>query len=205
MWVVKLQQSWAGFQLLQKHHQSCCTCWNSASVTGGHLRLLRSASFPLTCGEALTSFCGWKVLNTSIFEEPPVNAPRGLPPPTLSPASLFRVLFMISSRRCTDQTSELSAPVKAADLRPSHLLPLQSFLLLLLEVFLPLQPLALGLLAGFSFGLVPLRAANAEVLTSKHVCLSTHLMVVCPYRWNRISGIFSVNWTAGGSRIPGER
>lgn len=32
-----------------------------------HLRWLRTASFPLTCGEALTSFCGFTVLKTLIF------------------------------------------------------------------------------------------------------------------------------------------
>lgn len=73
-----------------------------------HLRWLRTASFPLTCGEALTSFCGFKVFQTLIFhEKQPVKCFFCLITPTFSPASLLRVLFMISSRRCPDQTSEL--------------------------------------------------------------------------------------------------
>lgn len=75
---------------------------------------------------------------------------------------------MISSRRCGDQTGTtlLAANICLAGRsaltlslflrsRP-HLLPLQSLLLFLLEVFLPLKPLALSLLAGFGLGLLPL-------------------------------------------------
>lgn len=38
-----------------------------------------------------------------------------------------------------------------------HLLPLQALLLFFLEVFLPLDALALGLLAGLCLGLLPLK------------------------------------------------
>lgn len=76
---------------------------------GWRLPLLGSASFPLTWGDALTSLCDCKEQNkTRVIPQRRASVQSGACfewiTPTLSPASLFRVLFMISSRRCADQT-----------------------------------------------------------------------------------------------------
>lgn len=86
---------------------------------GWRLPLLGSASFPLTWGDALTSLCDCKEQNkTRVIPQRRASVQSGACfewiTPTLSPASLFRVLFMISSRRCADQT-EISALVFQLD------------------------------------------------------------------------------------------
>lgn len=94
---------------------------------------------------------------------------------------------MISSRRCGDQTGTtlLAANICLAGRsaltlslflrsRP-HLLPLQSLLLFLLEVFLPLKPLALSLLAGFGLGLLPLEKEINESQSDNLPITTAHM------------------------------
>lgn len=145
---------------------------------GWRLPLLGSASFPLTWGDALTSLCDCKEQNkTRVIPQRRASVQSGACfewiTPTLSPASLFRVLFMISSRRCADQTERDQCSCFSARLWTvcdflnslqmiffslwPHLLPLQALLLFFLEVLLPLYALTLGLLAGFCFSFLPLK------------------------------------------------
>lgn len=140
-----------------------------------HLPLLSSESLPLTCGEALTSFCDYeeKQTNSLLFLKRPEEVETqaclkenhtNLISCIAFPSPLHDLLkaLCISDRGqwvsgwCLLRGEEVLLNSSVTFWTP-HLLPLQSLLLFFLEMFLPLQPLTLGLLAGFGFSLLPLK------------------------------------------------